>query len=153
MTEPPTPNDLAEIPQFTRLDPVLIWKIGSHLVEHCLEQRHAVTISARLGKQRVFHAALPGTSADNDAWVDRKLRIVEHFGIPSLTVQDRYLDPARDFHREFGLDPALYAPAGGAVPLLVAGALVGGLAVSGLASQDDHMLALAALRRFSDSPT
>jgi uncharacterized protein (UPF0303 family) len=140
-----------EIPEFTRLDLEVVWRIGSDLVERCLRDGHAVTICAKIGQQRVFHAALPGTSADNDAWVDRKLRVVERFGVPSLMVQERYASSPSDFYRDFGLDPALFAPAGGAVPLIAAGVVVGGLAVSGLASEDDHGIALAALRRFSDS--
>ena len=39
-----------------------------------------------------------------------------------------------------------YAPAGGAVPIRVRGALVGVLAVSGLESTEDHELAVSALR-------
>ena len=60
----------------------------------------------------------------------RKLRVVEHFGIASLAVQEQYGTEPRDFYRIFGLEPSRYAPAGGAVPLLVAGTLVGGLGVS-----------------------
>jgi uncharacterized protein (UPF0303 family) len=140
-------TDNMEIHEFTRLDFGVVWQLATDLVEECLQKGQGVTIGAKIGQQRVFHAALPGTSADNDAWVDRKLRIVEHFGISSLAVQERYVTESRDFYRDFGLDPLRYVPAGGAVPLVVAGTLVGGLAVSGLDSVEDHMLALSAIRR------
>ena len=78
----------------------------------------------------------------------RKLRVVEHFGIASLAVQEQYGSEPHDFYRIFGLEHSRYAPAGGAVPLLVAGTLVGGLGVSGLESVEDHNLAVAALRRW-----
>jgi uncharacterized protein (UPF0303 family) len=141
-------NDKIDIPEFTRLDLSVVWRLGRDLVEQCLQEGHGVTICAKIGQQHVFHAALPGTSSDNDAWVHRKLRVVEHFGIPSLIVQEQLVTESRDFYRDFGLEPSRYAPAGGAVPLLVAGTLVGGLAVSGLESVDDHNLALSALRRW-----
>ena len=141
-------TDAPDVPQFTRLDLDLVWRLGSDLVERCRRDALPVTISARLGRQRVFHAALPGTSADNDSWVDRKLRVVAHFGVPSLQVEELVARTGRDLHRDFGLDPARYAAAGGAVPLLVAGVLAGGLAVSGLASAEDHRLAVEALQRF-----
>jgi uncharacterized protein (UPF0303 family) len=116
------------------------------LTEQCRRRGLPVTISIRLGEQRVFHAALPGTSADNDSWVDRKSRVVRRFGCSSLEVQDRYAkgDPDR-FFSAFGLSPSEYAPAGGAVPIRVRGTLVGVLAVSGLESTEDHELAVSAL--------
>ena len=141
-------NDTMDIPEFTRLDLTVVWRLGRDLAEQCLQEGHGVTICAKLGQQHAFHAALPGTSADNDAWVHRKLRVVEHFGIASLAVQERYVTDSRDFYRDFGLEPSRYAPAGGAVPLLVAGVLVGGLGISGLDSVEDHMLALSAIRRW-----
>ena len=108
-----------DIPEFTRLDLGVVWRLGRDLVEQCLQEAYGVTICAKVGQQHVFHAALPGTSADNDSWVHRKLRVVEHFGIASLAVQEQYGTEPRDFYRIFGLEPSRYAPAGGAVPLLV----------------------------------
>ena len=35
---------------------------------------HPVAIAIWFGPQRVFHTALPGASADNDGWLDRKHR-------------------------------------------------------------------------------
>ena len=49
-----------------------------------------VTISIWLGQQRVFHAALPGTSADNDSWVEKKANVVRRFGRSSLDVFDQH---------------------------------------------------------------
>ena len=33
----------------------------------------------RRGTQQLFHAAREGTTADNDSWVERKVRVVERF--------------------------------------------------------------------------
>jgi len=103
-------NDNIDIPEFTRLDLSVVWRLGRDLVEQCLQEGHGVTICAKIGQQHVFHAALPGTSADNDAWVHRKLRVVEHFGIPSLIVQEQFVTESRDFYRDFGLEPPATPP-------------------------------------------
>ena len=54
-------------------------------------------------------------------------------------------DPER-FLRLFALPVELYFPAAGAVPLVVGGAVAGVLAVSGLSGEEDHDLAVDALR-------
>ena len=133
-------------PDLDRFDFDDAWRLGSTLAERCRGQGLPVTISIHLGEQRVFHAALPGTSADNDSWVDRKSRVVRRFDCASLEVQRTLAkDDADAFFAQFALSPSQYAPAGGAVPIRVRGALVGVLAVSGLESSEDHELAVAAL--------
>ncbi|GAA5614876.1 hypothetical protein Spla01_06080 [Streptomyces platensis] len=55
------------------------WRLGSLLVELAQERGAAVTIGIRRGAQQLFHCALPGTSADNDAWIARKSAVVERY--------------------------------------------------------------------------
>ena len=110
-----------------------------------------MTISIWLGQQRVFHAALPGTSADNDAWVEKKANVVRRFGRSSLEVFEHYdVGSHPEFLEAFGLSRSEYAPGEGAVPIRVRGSLVGVLAVSGLEAGGDHELALSALRSIHD---
>ena len=136
---------------FDKFDHDDAWRLGSALVSQCRPQQLAVTISVHLGEQRVFHAALPGTSADNDSWAMRKTRVVRHFDRSSHEVGQKYAgdDPTR-FLAAFALSATEYAPAGGALPIRVRGTQVGVLAVSGLTSIDDHNLALGALRGLAD---
>ena len=136
-----------EPPDLDRFDLDDAWRLGSGLAERCRSQGFPVTISIQMGEQRVFHAALPGTSADNDSWIDRKARVVRRFGCSSHAVDERHVegDPGR-FYSDFALSPSQYAPTGGAVPIRVRGTLVGVLAVSGLESSEDHDLAVSALR-------
>ena len=42
------------------------WMLGSRLRDLGVERGHAITIDIALGEQRLFHCALPGTSAHND---------------------------------------------------------------------------------------
>jgi uncharacterized protein (UPF0303 family) len=102
---------------------------------------------------------LSGTSADNDSWVDRKVRVVRRFDSSTLDVYHRYREAMPDFHTAFGLSPAEYAPGEGGVPIRVHGAQVGVLAISGLEGGGDHDLVLAgiqdaaAAQRERDNPT
>ena len=142
-----------EPPDLDRFDLDDAWRLGSGLAERCRSEGHPVTIGIQMGEHRVFHAALPGSSADNDSWVERKSRVVRRFGCSSHAVDERYVDgdPAR-FYSEFALSPSQYAPTGGAVPIRVRGALVGVLAVSGLESAEDHALAVSALEELRATP-
>lgn len=138
------------VPELDRCDHETVWRLGSGLVERCRTRELGVTIAIWLGEQRVFHAALPGTSADNDHWVERKARIVRHFGLSSAEVHATYASgDVEAFLRVFALPIDRYFPGAGAVPLRVAGTVVGVLAVSGLAGSEDHDLAVEALRDLS----
>lgn len=117
--------------------------LGTLAVATARREGLAVTVDVRRGAHQLFHAALPGTSADNDAWIDRKARVADRFGRASLLVHHDLQG------RAAGLDPALHAAVGGSVPLVVRGVgPVGTLTVSGLPHEADHDLAVRVLRAF-----
>ncbi|MEW2580202.1 heme-degrading domain-containing protein [Streptomyces syringium] len=125
------------------------WRLGSLLAALARERGAAVAITVRRGAQRLFHCALPGTSADNDAWLDRKCRVVERYAESSYLVGARFRAKGRTFEDSSRLDPDRYAAHGGAFPITVRGTgVVGAVAVSGLAQADDHALVVEALERF-----
>jgi uncharacterized protein (UPF0303 family) len=136
----------SEPPDFEHFDHDDAWRVGSALVARGRAENLPVTISIWLGEQRVFHAALPGTSADNDAWAEKKARVVRRFDRSSLEVYEHYREVMPNFFEIFGLSSSEYAPGEGAVPIRVRGSLVGVIAVSGLESGGDHDLAVSALR-------
>jgi uncharacterized protein (UPF0303 family) len=121
------------------------YALGTALVERAIAEDLGVTISITFGEQRVFHAARPGTSADNDDWLARKFRVVNRYNLPTFLIGTSYRARGGDFHESTGLSPALYMPAGGAFPLRVNGSLIGVVGVSGLPEQDDHNLVVWAL--------
>lgn len=122
------------------------WEVGSWLTERARAESLPVAISIVFGLQRVFHAALPGSSRDNDRWLERKQRVVATYGASSYRVGAEFRERGADFETESGYDTADYAAHGGAVPIRVRGALVGAVAVSGLAQDVDHALVVEALR-------
>lgn len=125
------------------------WRLGVLLVGLARERGLAVTIDVRLGDQQVFHAALPGTTPDNDDWIERKIRVVRRFGHSSYRVGQTFRDKGTTFDAQPHLDSALYAAHGGCFPLLVTGVgPVGTVTVSGLPQLEDHRLAVEALDRY-----
>ena len=131
--------------QFTSFTHDDAWALGTALVEAARGLPVAVDIS-RNGQQ-LFHAALAGTSADNDDWIRRKTAVVNRFGHSSLYMRQSFLERGTTFEEATGLDPREYAAHGGGFPILVRNVgPVGVVVVSGLPQLDDHRMVVAALR-------
>lgn len=122
------------------------WSVGSWLRQTAVERGLGVGFAVVLGEQRAFHAGVAGAAAVNDAWLERKFRVVRHYGRSSLAVRVQYAAAGESFDRDARLDPLRYAAAGGGFPLRVRGSLVGAIGVSGLEMHDDHALVVEALR-------
>jgi uncharacterized protein (UPF0303 family) len=135
--------------QFSSFSHADAWAIGSRLVELATERGLAITIDVAKGDQQVFHAALEGTTADNDAWVARKIRTVRRFGESSFLVGRRFHASGKDFSESTGLPLADFAAHGGCFPVNLRGTgLVGTVTVSGLPQADDHALVVEVLEEF-----
>ncbi|MFD3520582.1 heme-degrading domain-containing protein [Streptomyces sp. NPDC058653] len=131
------------LPRFSYDD---AWALGSLLAELSREREAPVAIDIRRGTQQLFHCALPGSSADNDAWIDRKRRVVERYGSSSFLVGTRFRAKGSTFEDSSRLDPDLYAAHGGSFPIAVEGTgVVGTVTVSGLPQEEDHALVVEAL--------
>lgn len=133
--------------QFTEFSHDHAWMLGARLREHALERGQAITIDIALGEQRLFHCALPGTSAHNDVWIERKKRTVREFGASSYLVGLRFpiLDNYVLEHAPW-MDPMQFSGHGGGFPLAIRGVgVVGTIAVSGLPHEVDHALIVEAL--------
>ncbi|MEV6736778.1 heme-degrading domain-containing protein [Streptomyces sp. NPDC051104] len=134
--------------QFTYDD---AWRLGTLLVELARARQAPVAIDIRRGGQQLFHAALPGSAPDNDAWIDRKRRVVERYGSSSLLVGSRFRAKGTTFEDSSRLDPDAYAAHGGSFPIRVEGAgVIGTVTVSGLPQVEDHRLVVEALERFKN---
>jgi uncharacterized protein (UPF0303 family) len=128
------------------------WELGSALRETAAARGLPVAISVRRNGQRLFHAALPGASADNDGWLDRKCAVVDRHGRSSLRVGEQFRVVGKTFEADARLDPSRYAAHGGAFPLIVRGTgCIGTVAVSGLPQRDDHQLVVETLSAFIEA--
>lgn len=134
------------LPRFDNED---AWRLGTVLVDLARARRAPVTIDVRRNGQQLFHYALPGTSADNDAWIQRKTRTTDRFGHCSYLIGLRAAAKGTTFEQTSRLDADTYAAHGGAFPITLAGTgVIGTVAVSGLPQADDHELVVAALETY-----
>jgi uncharacterized protein (UPF0303 family) len=133
-------------PTFTEAD---AWALGCLLVNLATERRLPVAVDIRRGPQQLFHAGLPGSAADNDTWIDRKVRVVYRYAASSFLVGRRLAAKGRQLDASQGVDPARYAAHGGAFPIRIPGAgVIGVVTVSGLPQADDHALVVEAIETF-----
>ncbi|MEU9972455.1 heme-degrading domain-containing protein [Streptomyces sp. NPDC051014] len=134
--------------QFTYDD---AWALGSLLVEMARERQAPVAVDIHRGGQQLFHAALPGSTPDNDAWIARKRRVVERYGAASYLVGARFRAKGTTFEESSRLDPDTHAAHGGSFPITVENVgVIGSVTVSGLPQLQDHRLVVEALERFLD---
>ena len=139
--------------QFDRFDFDTAWRLGLALVEAGRSRELPIAIDIRRNGQQLFHAALPGTAPDNDAWLRRKTRVVDRFGLASLHVGERARQAGTTFEEQMRLAPDEYAAHGGAFPIAVRGVgVIGTVAVSGLPQLEDHALVVEVLADVLDQP-
>ncbi|CAM3537274.1 heme-degrading domain-containing protein [Kibdelosporangium persicum] len=136
--------------QFDRFDNDTAIALGQRMLTAARERGLPLVISVRRNGQRLFHAALPGTSADNDAWVDRKARIVDRYGHSSYYMgMLNEENGGGSFEEKSRLDPELYAAHGGVFPVIVRGTgPIGTVGVSGLPQEEDHAFVVEQLEAF-----
>ena len=84
------------------------FRLGVLMRELAVARGHAITIDIARGEQRLFHTALPGTSAHNAKWIERKKATVREWQASSYAVGLRFpvLDPP------YALEAALRMPPG-----------------------------------------
>ena len=97
----------------------------------------------------IFHASLPGSTAENQWWIDRKARVVllKHHSTmyERVSAQERGVD----WHKENNLLDETHAIHGGGLPLITKDeGFVGVLLISGLPQVQDHLLGVEVLTEF-----
>ena len=122
------------------------WRLGNFVVRRARAEDLSLAVAIVRGGQRLFWHATEGTSADNDFWLERKIRTVLRFGHSSYYMGRKLASSGSTLEERYGASSLEYATHGGAIPIFVRGTgLVGVIAVSGLTQEEDHALAVAAL--------
>jgi len=133
---------------FDRFDEDTAWDLGVALRDAARSAGLPVAILIRRNGRRLFHAALPGSAADNDGWLARKSAVVDRYGHSSLRVGEQFRVDGKSFDKDSRLDLSLFAAHGGAFPILLRGTgCIGSVAVSGLPQLEDHRLVVETLER------
>ena len=135
--------------QFATFNEEDAWMLGSQLVELARSRNLSVTIDITRGTHQLFHAALRGTSPDNDEWVKRKVRLVYRFGHSSFYVGQVLKSKGKTIEQSYLVSESDYAPHGGCFPIIVKNTgIVGTVTVSGLPQEEDHKLVVEAIRKY-----
>ena len=135
--------------QFTKFNETIAWQIGSQIVEQCTKDGLSVTIDITRGAHQLFHASLSGTSADNDEWVKRKVRLVYRFGHSSFYMGQLLKNKGKRIEETYLISESEYAAHGGCFPVIVKGTgVVGTVTASGLSQEEDHKLVVQAIRTY-----
>jgi uncharacterized protein (UPF0303 family) len=135
--------------QFASFNEDTAWEVGCWLVAYAKENDLPITIDIRRGEQQLFHASRPGTCADNDEWVKRKVRLVNRYGHSSFYLGQLLKQAGKSIEEMFLLPESEYAPHGGCFPIIVRGTgMVGTITVSGLPQEEDHKTVIQALKHF-----
>lgn len=135
--------------QFTSFNNQTALDLGLLIVENAKQQNKKIVIDIIRHSQQLFHYAFDGTSLDNDRWITRKNRVVNHFGQSSLQMGLLLKSIGKDIKEVFFLDPTEYAPNGGAFPIIIQEVgVIGTITVSGLSGEEDHMMVVSAIQQY-----
>jgi uncharacterized protein (UPF0303 family) len=108
-----------------------------------------IAIEVRLGDWVIYHASLPGSTTENQSWIDRKARVVllKHHStlFERVSAEERGID----WHKENNVEDETHAIHGGGLPLITKDkGFKGVLLISGLPQVDDHLLGVEILTEF-----
>ncbi|MCP4139599.1 MAG: heme-degrading domain-containing protein [Chloroflexi bacterium] len=135
--------------QFPNFNEDTAWKIGSWLVDYAIQNELPITIDIQRGEHQLFHASRPGTSADNDEWIKRKVRLVKRMGHSSFYLGQLLKSEGKSIEEMFLLPENEFAPHGGSFPIIIKGTgAVGTITVSGLPQEEDHKVVVKAIKHY-----
>ena len=108
-----------------------------------------VAIQVRLDNWIIYHASLPGSTSENQWWIDRKARVVMLKHHSTLFERVSAEERGVDWHKENNLLDETHAIHGGGLPLITKDkGFVGVLLISGLPQVEDHLLGVEVLTEF-----
>ncbi|MFW6228419.1 MAG: heme-degrading domain-containing protein [Alkalispirochaeta sp.] len=137
--------------RFSSFSPQRGIDIGFALYEAARAQDLAVAIDVYAFGQALFHVALPGTSPDNDRWIERKRAVVMWFHKSSFRVGRELEAAGKTIDQRYYVDPHAFSPHGGSFPIrLRDGGVIGTVTVSGLPQEEDHGLVVSVLEVLYD---
>ena len=97
----------------------------------------------------IYHASLPGSTTENQSWIDRKARVVLLKHHSSLFERVSAEERGIDWHKENNVKDETHAIHGGGLPLITKDeGFVGILLISGLPQVEDHLLGVEVLTEF-----
>ena len=108
-----------------------------------------IAVEVRLGDWIVYHVSLPGSTVENQWWIDRKARVVTLKHHSTMFERVSAEERGVDWHKENSLLDETHTIHGGGLPLITKDqGFVGVLLISGLPQVEDHLLGVEVLTEF-----
>jgi uncharacterized protein (UPF0303 family) len=108
-----------------------------------------IAVEVRLGDWIVYHVSLPGSTVENQWWIDRKARVVTLKHHSTMFERVSAEERGVDWYKENNLLDETHAIHGGGLPLITKDeGFVGILLISGLPQVEDHLLGVEVLTEF-----
>lgn len=125
------------------------WRLGTRMAERALREDASIIIDIRRPGMVLFRSALAGTTAENEAWLERKARTALHFETSTALLEARFAAQGVDLWTAGWFDTSTFAAAGGSFPVRVRGVgVVAAVTVSGLTSDEDHEFVVESLESY-----
>jgi uncharacterized protein (UPF0303 family) len=108
-----------------------------------------IAVEVRIGDWIVYHVSLPGSTVENQWWIDRKARVVTLKHHSTMFERVSAEERGVDWHKENNLLDETHAIHGGGLPLITKDqGFIGVLLISGLPQVEDHLLGVEVLTEF-----
>ena len=134
---------------FDNLTPANALEIGEIAKSLGVLKSLPIAVEVRLGDWIVYHVSLPGSTVENQWWIDRKARVVTLKHHSTMFERVSAEERGVDWHKENNLLDETHAIHGGGLPLITKDqGFVGVLLISGLPQAEDHLLGVEVLTEF-----
>ena len=134
---------------FDNLTPANALEIGEIAKSLGVLKSLPIAVEVRLGDWIVYHVSLPGSTVENQWWIDRKARVVTLKHHSTMFERVSAEERGVDWHKENNLLDETHAIHGGGLPLITKDqGFVGVLLISGLPQVEDHLLGVEVLTEF-----
>ena len=132
--------------KFDVLDAINIGNIAKNLG---LARNLPIAVQVRIDNWVIYHVSLPGSSIENQSWLERKARVVllKHHStlFERVSAEERRVN----WYKENNLDESTHAIHGGGMPIATKiDGFKGVLLVSGLDQFEDHMFGIEVIKEF-----
>jgi len=113
------------------------------------ERNLPIAIEVRIDNWTIYHASLPGSTSENQWWIDRKARVVLLKHHSTLYERVSAQECGVDWYKENNLNDETHAIHGGGLPLITKDkGFAGVFLISGLPQIEDHLLGVEVLTEF-----
>jgi uncharacterized protein (UPF0303 family) len=108
-----------------------------------------IALEIRIGNWIIYHASLPGSTIENQNWIDRKARVVLLTHHSTLFERLNSEETGTDWYVSNDLTPETHSIHGGGLPIITENSgFQGALIISGLFHLEDHLFGVEILKIF-----